>query len=825
MEQRGKMKKQPAARGKRRLLKPVCRIMAVVMILAAIPAIPVITGERAKAEPTESSDFLMYVESVTTITGYGTVVSGTVINGSVNAGDRLIYAGCNADGSPRNNTVTIGDIEMYRKKIDRAKKGDTIGISLGNFPVDQVRIGDALISDDQSPYENHQGILCGTIANVGNGHSYSADEEIVISNIYVTMNARTVGNRSYVSWPTELNDCFYIYDTGRAHVFRIGEKFTIKVGGESVGTFRVNEIVSSASHAIGQSSYWRLTDGGSELDHDAFSDPYPRYAWIPAVEDGRVIARSGNSGLKSTNSSLEYKTDFPGQTTIKFDYKPMVEGNGDRCRFTVDGQTMISYNTPKDDWYQYTLTLSPGPHTLTWEYLKNENELAADDYFAIRDLAVLEPEQIILDGNGGCFTDHEDLLERMLKVDVNYNENFLVNKVLTPTRYDYVFRGFSTDPVAGKEKVVREIRWRKSILDSHPTTYYAVWAKEDFNLKKTLDFSEDGQWTAIDADNDGEKWKFEDIGRLGTCMSSRSWFEGAPNEYFYLTSDDWLISPAVKLGNMKYSLRFWAENPQTLSVYAGTSPDPSKMKKIADYSSVSTDSFREYTAKLDGFENKTVYFAFRHYNPTNSKNSATCDHDPVVVEYPRIVTEFSDVRTGSDKGKDPYYYAPVYWASQNGITGGVKDDNGVYSKFDPQATCTRAQMVSFLWRFAGCPEPKTYTNFKDVSQKAYYYKAVSWAQENGITGGYSDGTFGPDKPCTRGQAVTFLNRMHYSEKAHIITEFSDVKPGTYYYNAVLWAEEYGITGGYSDGTFRPDNTCTRAQMVTFLYRFDRIPQG
>ena len=184
------------------------------------------------------------------------------------------------------------------------------------------------------------------------------------------------------------------------------------------------------------------------------------------------------------------------------------------------------------------------------------------------------------------------------------------------------------------------------------------------------------------------------------------------------------------------------------------------------------------------------------------------------------VVEYKDVKHGSDNGKDPYYYVPVYWATDEGITGGVKDSDGVVRTFNPQGICNRAQMVSFLWRMAGCPEPKTKSNFKDVSTKAYYYNAVCWAQENGITGGYSDGTFGPNNACTRGQAVTFLYRMAGQPKVTSTSNFKDVKKGTYYYNAVLWAEKAGITGGYSDNTFRPDNQCTRAQMVTFLYRYN-----
>ena len=186
-----------------------------------------------------------------------------------------------------------------------------------------------------------------------------------------------------------------------------------------------------------------------------------------------------------------------------------------------------------------------------------------------------------------------------------------------------------------------------------------------------------------------------------------------------------------------------------------------------------------------------------------------------------VVVEYTDVRYGSYKTL-PYYYDPVYWAATGGITGGVKDPDGVVRRFDPNGICTRGQMVAFLWRMSGCPEPKTVTDYTDVKKSDYFYKAVSWAQEEGITGGYSDKTFRPQGKCTRAQTVSFLYRMAGTPSVNNhVTSFSDVKSGLYYSDAVIWAQQNEITGGYSDGTFRPNGTCTRAQMVTFLYRYDQ----
>lgn len=167
---------------------------------------------------------------------------------------------------------------------------------------------------------------------------------------------------------------------------------------------------------------------------------------------------------------------------------------------------------------------------------------------------------------------------------------------------------------------------------------------------------------------------------------------------------------------------------------------------------------------------------------------------------------FSDVSTSA------YYYEAVKWAQEKGITGGI--GNGL---FGPNQPCTRAQIVTFLWRAAGSPEPKSMSSFSDVSVDSYYAKAVAWAVENGITTGTGDGKFSPDATCTRAQSVTFLFRA-IGKLVDSKAEFSDVLTDSYYANAVAWAVENGVTNGIGDGLFGPDNSCTRAQIVTFLFR-------
>lgn len=176
-------------------------------------------------------------------------------------------------------------------------------------------------------------------------------------------------------------------------------------------------------------------------------------------------------------------------------------------------------------------------------------------------------------------------------------------------------------------------------------------------------------------------------------------------------------------------------------------------------------------------------------------------------EFPDFPNPFSDIAPSD------FCCDAVMWAVAKDITNGI----GNYT-FAPNQPCTRAQIVTFLWRAAGSPSPKSASNFTDVPADAYYAKAVAWAVENGITGGTGDGKFSPDATCTRAQAVTFLYRASGSPAVSGNAAFTDVAADAYYAAAVTWAEKNGITGGIGGGLFGSDRSCTRGQIVTFLYR-------
>ena len=171
-----------------------------------------------------------------------------------------------------------------------------------------------------------------------------------------------------------------------------------------------------------------------------------------------------------------------------------------------------------------------------------------------------------------------------------------------------------------------------------------------------------------------------------------------------------------------------------------------------------------------------------------------------------VLNFFYDVPNGA------YFYEAVKWAVKSGVTNGLSD-----TMFGPYESCTRAQIVTFLWRAAGSPEPKTASSFTDVPVSTYYAKAVAWAVENGITNGMTETEFAPDATCTRGQSVTFLHRALKGTASGSVN-FTDVPANAFYADAVNWAVASDVTNGTSNTTFSPNADCTRAEIVTFLYR-------
>ena len=256
----------------------------------------------------------------------------------------------------------------------------------------------------------------------------------------------------------------------------------------------------------------------------------------------------------------------------------------------------------------------------------------------------------------------------------------------------------------------------------------------------------------------------------------------------------------------------------SVATYAITVEDCDNGEISASKKSASKGTDITLTVKADeGYELDTL----KVLDKNGDKVKVTKKGDKYTFEMPAskvtVKATFSKIdveSTFDDVAEDAYYFVPVEWAVEEGITSGTSA-----TTFSPNASCTRAQAVTFLWRAAGSPEPEsTEMPFEDVADGAYYYDAVLWAVENGITAGTSATTFAPNATCTRAQIVTFLWRSQKSPAGETVNPFADVAAGAYYYDAVLWAVENGVTAGTTATTFSPNNNCTRAQIVTFLYR-------
>ena len=213
-----------------------------------------------------------------------------------------------------------------------------------------------------------------------------------------------------------------------------------------------------------------------------------------------------------------------------------------------------------------------------------------------------------------------------------------------------------------------------------------------------------------------------------------------------------------------------------------------------------------FTANYDESTNYTATSAKCEVSVTRRYSSPSTPVTPEPEPTPEETVKFADVSTSA------YYYDAVKWAVENGVTDGLSA-----TTFGPYESCTRAQIVTFLWRTAGSPEPKAMSSFTDVPASAYYAKAVAWAVENGITNGMTETAFAPDATCTRGQSVTFLYRA-LKGTASGSTNFTDVPADAFYADAVSWAVANKVTDGTSATTFSPNADCTRAEIVTFLYR-------
>lgn len=241
-----------------------------------------------------------------------------------------------------------------------------------------------------------------------------------------------------------------------------------------------------------------------------------------------------------------------------------------------------------------------------------------------------------------------------------------------------------------------------------------------------------------------------------------------------------------------------------------------KLVEIPVFKATTSEMTKKETVEMDlkEVDGKTLYLrvlfmkdmGYETYFPVVDVTDGKDDDDTFTIGKPEI--PYVDVEKGN------WYYDAVVFADRNDITHGTSS-----TTFSPNNSCTRAQIVTFLWRANGSPEPtKTENVFTDIKEGDYFYKAVLWAVENKITSGTTNTTFSPNSKCTRAQTVTFLWRYRGALEVEEELQFEDVQENAYYAGAVKWALQNDITKGTSEGRFSPEKACTRAEVVTFLYR-------
>lgn len=354
---------------------------------------------------------------------------------------------------------------------------------------------------------------------------------------------------------------------------------------------------------------------------------------------------------------------------------------------------------------------------------------------------------------------------------------------------------------------VRTISKLSTIGEAHYPEYYlarlesdVLCSEEDFekasHVRSVLVYPPDSdQVQKLDIDVEFWNASKKNVGSYvsGVCTSGEATVE---------MTDLGLVATFPAGKDYTFTLTGAGEDSVNFTIYAydNDTPDgPARIMNYTDYG-LEDDTYTVYVpeAPYDDYyvEDQDGFY----YVP---------DYDSLVDgELPVAEVLFTDVSPNA------YYYDAVQWAVEEGITSGT-----TATTFSPNAACTRAQAVTFLWRAAGSPEPESTRNpFTDVKAGSYYYDAVLWAVEQGITSGTTATTFSPNATCTRGQIVTFLYRSWGNPDIEVRASFWDVPAGAYYADPVSWAADWGVTSGTSATTFSPNASCTRAQIVTFLYR-------
>ena len=383
-------------------------------------------------------------------------------------------------------------------------------------------------------------------------------------------------------------------------------------------------------------------------------------------------------------------------------------------------------------------------------------------------------------------------------------------ELATPVKDGYIFDGWYADSRFSGTAVTAPTAGQ---------TYYAKWKEKTEQTAPAVPTLKDRTYTSITLNTiEGAQYRCND-GAWQTTPEFTGLTAGTTYtfEAYYPETADCKASPTS--GKVEFSTLRHSSGSSSNPTYSVTTPSKSENGGVA----VSSKNARKgdtvtVTVTPDaGYQLDKLTVTDKNGNVLKLTDKGDGKYSFTMpdgkVEIKAVFAKKVETSPFDDVSADAYYNQAVQWAQEKGITDGISSN-----LFGPKQPCTRSQIVTFLWRAAGSPEPKgTAAGMTDVAPGSYYAKAVAWAVENGITTGTAEGTFSPDATCTRAQAVTFLARAQ-NAKATGKTAFSDVPADSYFADAVAWAQANGVTTGTSETTFSPDNDCTRAQIVTFLYR-------
>ena len=543
------------------------------------------------------------------------------------------------------------------------------------------------------------------------------------------------------------------------------------------------------------------------------------YTWGYVEKGQKYAGETTISGGKVTGDVAA--VNYDGQTAkpdVKITGDAEIIGSLKTCNY--DGGKFTDKNN--DDGSKLTVSGGSFSQTVNKDHLdstlKAELNTGKGDVPYSYYPTVNEAKEAAKKAGGGTVTDLTSPTAKTYTVTLKFaNDGETTDQVLTvaengivilptPTRTGYAFQGWTdgtnTYPGGDAYAVTAE------------ATLTATWKKTAFTV--TLDYANNGE-TATEnrGANDGDTITLPTPTRSGRYAFVH-WTDGTNT---YAGGTNYTVTKDATLTAVWRYTGSSSSSSSSSSYYAISAPTVANGSVSVTPGSASKGTTVTITVKPnDGYELDKLTVTDKDGNRLsisdkgNGKYTFTMPSGKVSVDVSfaaiQTVASFRDVKQGD------YFYDAVQWAVEKGITEGTSANT-----FSPNASCTRAQMVTFLWRAAGSPAPKSTTNpFRDVRSTDYYYDAVLWAVENGITSGTGADTFAPNATVTRGQTVTFLYRAAGSPAVGGNAGFSDVNANDYYNSAVAWAAENNITGGVGNGNFAPNADCTRAQIVTLLYR-------